>query len=72
MMTGRTWASVEFDDFRLRVFDSAVSPEWVTVIRRNIVKSVLTGEYLQLEHFKTSFHFGSLHQESEDQVDDIR
>jgi hypothetical protein len=75
MITGRTWASVEFDDFRLRVFDSAVSPAWVTVIRRNIVKSVLTGEYLQLEHLKTSVHFGSLNQcgrESEDQVDDIR
>jgi hypothetical protein len=78
LITGRTWASFEFDDFRLRVFDSAASPAWITVIRRNIIKSVLTGEYLQLEHFKTSIRFGTLNhpnlsaRKSEDQVDDIR
>ncbi|KAJ8523084.1 hypothetical protein ONZ45_g410 [Pleurotus djamor] len=52
--TGGSWVSVDLDDFRLLVFTSENTPRWVENIRNNLIKSILTGEYLRLDTFNTS------------------
>ena len=53
-------ASVELHDFRLRVFSSKATPGWVEFLRRNLITTVLTGEMIRLDDFKTKVTFSTI------------
>ncbi|KII94315.1 hypothetical protein PLICRDRAFT_153850 [Plicaturopsis crispa FD-325 SS-3] len=56
--TAGPWTSVELHDFRLLVISSKTFPGWVAGLRRNLVNTILSGEYLRLDDFKTSVVLG--------------
>ncbi|EPQ60033.1 hypothetical protein GLOTRDRAFT_134798 [Gloeophyllum trabeum ATCC 11539] len=56
--TAGTYVNVQLDDFRVRVFDSESTPRWVEILRRNLIMTMLKGETLRLDDFKTSVRFG--------------
>ncbi|KZT22632.1 hypothetical protein NEOLEDRAFT_1137631 [Neolentinus lepideus HHB14362 ss-1] len=56
--TAGTCARVQIDDFRVRVFDSKSTPRWVEALRGNLIQTMLKGEILRCDDFKTSVHFG--------------
>jgi hypothetical protein len=53
-VTRGPWFSVQLHDFRLRVHSSQRPPGWVQKLRRNLTTTVLTGELLRLDSFKTT------------------
>lgn len=54
------WMAVKFEDFRVRVWSSTSTPEWVQRIRVNLVGAVLKGQILRCDHFKTTVGLSSL------------
>ncbi|KAH7922785.1 hypothetical protein BV22DRAFT_1106424 [Leucogyrophana mollusca] len=84
--TGGSWVSVELGDFRLRVFKSSVTPDWVQRMRRNLVATILTGDILRVDDFVVKLALTPLtgapdgydgdvempEQESKEDVDEIR
>lgn len=54
------WLDITLDDFKLRVFSSTVTPNWVQRMRRNLVAAVLKGEILRLDDFVSSIEMSSL------------
>lgn len=48
------WASVNLDDFRVKVFTSRRTPRWIEKLRNTLVETALDGEYLNCVEFKTN------------------
>ncbi|TRM61583.1 hypothetical protein BD626DRAFT_570783 [Schizophyllum amplum] len=51
--TPNTLASVELDDFRVRVYSSSRTPTWLARLRYNVVATVLRGEHIRVDNLKT-------------------
>jgi hypothetical protein len=51
------WVNVEVVDFRIRIFASDATPQFVKLLRANLVSTVLDGEILRLDDFGTSMRF---------------
>ncbi|TFK56382.1 hypothetical protein OE88DRAFT_1649643 [Heliocybe sulcata] len=56
--TAGTYAHVQIDDKRVRVFNSKSTPSWVGALRRNLILTMLKGEILRCDDFKSSVRFG--------------
>ena len=57
--TSGPWVSAELSDFRLRVFTSSDTPEWVERLRKNLIPTILLGEQLCLHNIKVGVVFGN-------------
>ncbi|EIN14247.1 hypothetical protein PUNSTDRAFT_49056 [Punctularia strigosozonata HHB-11173 SS5] len=53
-VTAGSWASLALSEFRMIVKSSRSTPWWVAAIRRNVVHSLLTGEVLRCDHFRSA------------------
>ncbi|EIW87243.1 hypothetical protein CONPUDRAFT_161827 [Coniophora puteana RWD-64-598 SS2] len=49
--------STELENFRLRIFTSRETPEWVRQLRANLVASILQGEIIRLDDFFVKMEF---------------
>ncbi|KAH9923122.1 uncharacterized protein BXZ73DRAFT_51130 [Epithele typhae] len=58
--TAGAWADVALAGLRIRVRRSTDTPYWIQRLRANLVTTLLTGEVLRADLFRTAFHFGGL------------
>lgn len=58
--SGGPWMDVTLDDFKLRVWTSTNTPNWVQRMRRNLVSAILTGEILRFDSFKSGIAMSSM------------
>lgn len=47
--------TLKFDDFRIQVHDSQYTPQWLRLVRDNLVYTVVNEETVRLHHIKTRF-----------------
>ncbi|KAG5638028.1 hypothetical protein H0H81_002229 [Sphagnurus paluster] len=59
-----TFISAAMHDFRIRIYTSARTPEWIQLLRDNLVGTVLNGAYLRLDDIKTKIIFSTAMPES--------
>ncbi|KNZ76306.1 hypothetical protein J132_10585 [Termitomyces sp. J132] len=48
-----TFINVVLHDFKVRIIQSQNTPSWLQIMRQNLIRTVLNGEYLRLDDFKT-------------------
>ena len=64
--TAGPWANVNIDGLRVRVFRSTETPYFIQRLRENLVGTLLTGEVLRADVFRTTFRFAGLSERPED------
>lgn len=64
--TAGPWANITIDDLRIKVFRSVETPYWIQHLRQNLIETILTGEILRADIFRTSFRFSGLTEHTDD------
>ncbi|KAI0707615.1 hypothetical protein C8Q76DRAFT_859880 [Earliella scabrosa] len=58
--TSGPWVNVTLDDLRIKVYHSSATPYFVQRLRENLVGTMLTGEVLRADVFRTSMRMSGL------------
>lgn len=67
-------ATVEMNDFRVKVFSSEATPLWIVVLRRNLISTALNGDTIRLDDFETNINIRAVVPDGDDasSVDESR
>ncbi|KAI0801527.1 hypothetical protein C8Q74DRAFT_1314635 [Fomes fomentarius] len=64
--TSSPWTDITLDDLRILVYTSTETPYFIRCLRQNLVSTLLTGEVLRADVFRTSMRFSGLTEHPED------
>lgn len=64
--TSSPWTDIALDDLRILIHTSTKTPYFIRRLRNNLVSTLLTGEVLRADVFRTSMRFSGLTEHPED------